>query len=201
MTAGGVTVARLIQSRPETLGLDLEILAGSGGLDRRIMSPYTQKTGLALAGFHEYLREGRVLVFGNSEIRYLESLNPVDRADTMRNVCEHTEVPCILITGGLRVFGEVIFEAERCKLPVLRTLVPTPVAVAKVTAILEDSFVVRELLHGVLLDILGLGVLIVGESGIGKSECALDLIVRGHRLVADDTVEVRRRAETVLIGT
>ena len=93
----------------------------------------------------------------------------------MRKVCEHDEVPCILITGGLRVFGEIIFEAERCNLPVLRTLVPTPVAVAKVTAILEDSFVVRELLHGVLLDILGLGVLIVGESGIGKSECALDL--------------------------
>jgi HPr kinase/phosphorylase len=196
-----VTVGRLLQSRPETLGLDLEILAGSGGLNRRILSPYTQKTGLALAGFHEYLREGRVLVFGNSEIRYLESLNPQDRADTMRKVCEHNEVPCILITGGLRVFGEVVFEAERCALPVLRTLVPTPVAVAKVTAILEDSFVVRELLHGVLLDIIGLGVLIVGESGIGKSECALDLIVRGHRLVADDTVEVRRRAETVLIGT
>ena len=193
--------ANSLQSRPETLGLDLEILAGSGGLDRRILSPYTQKTGLALAGFHEYLREGRVLVFGNSEIRYLESLNAADRADTMQKVCEHDEVPCILVTGGLRVFGEVIFEAERCKLPVLRTLVPTPVAVAKVTAILEDSFVVRELLHGVLLDILGLGVLIAGESGIGKSECALDLIVRGHRLVADDTVEVRRRAETILIGT
>ena len=201
MTTAGVTVGKLLQSRPETLGLDLEILAGSGGLDRRILSPYTQKTGLALAGFHEYLREGRVLVFGNSEIRYLESLNPSDRVDTMRKVCEHDEVPCVLITGGLRVFGEIIFEAERCRLPVLRTLVPTPVAVAKMTAILEDSFVVRELLHGVLLDILGLGVLIVGESGIGKSECALDLVVRGHRLVADDTVEVRRRAETILIGT
>ena len=199
--AVGVTVGKLLQSRPETLGLDLEILAGTLGLDRRILSPYTQKTGLALAGFHEYLREGRVLVFGNSEMRYLESLNPADRTDTMRKVCEHDEVPCILITGGLRVFGEIIFEAERRGLPVLRTLVPTPVAVAKVTAILEDSFVVRELVHGVLLDILGLGVLIVGESGIGKSECAIDLIVRGHRLVADDTVEVRRRAETILIGT
>ena len=119
----------------------------------------------------------------------------------MRKVCEHEDVPCILVTGGLRVFGEIIFEAERCGLPVLRTQIPTPVAIAKVTAILEDSFVVRELLHGVLLDILGLGVLIVGESGIGKSECALDLVVRGHRLVADDTVEVRRRAETILIGT
>jgi HPr kinase/phosphorylase len=199
--AAGVTVGKLLESRPETLGLDLEILAGSGGLDRRIQSPYVQKTGLALAGFHEYLREGRVLVFGNSEIRYLESLTTADRTDTMRKVCEHDEVPCILVTGGLRAFGEMIFEAERRNLPVLRTLVPTPVAMAKVTAILEDSFVARELLHGVLLDILGLGVLLVGESGIGKSECALDLIVRGHRLVADDTVEVRRSAETILIGT
>src|SRR6187399_2703708 len=197
----GVTVGTLLRSRPEALGLDLELLAGAGGLDRRILSPYVQKTGLALAGFHEYLREGRVLVFGNSEIRYLESLSAADRADTMSEVCAHHEVPCILITGGLRVFGEIIFEAERCNLPVLRTLVPTPVAVAKVTAILEDSFVVRELLHGVLLDILGLGVLIVGESGIGKSECALDLIVRGHRLVADDTVEVRRRAESIVLGS
>jgi HPr kinase/phosphorylase len=197
----GVTVGKLLQSRPETLGLDLEVLAGSGGLDRSITSPYVQKTGLALAGFHDYLRPGRVLVFGNSEVRYLESLSPEDRSDTMRHVCQHEEVPCILVTSGLRVVSEVIFEAERCRLPVLRTQVPTPVAIAKVTAILEDSFVQRELMHGVLLDILGLGVLIVGESGIGKSECALDLIVRGHRLVADDTVEVRRRAETILIGT
>ena len=199
--AAGVTVGRLLQSRPEALGLDLEMLAGGGGLDRRIMSPYVQKTGLALAGFHEYLRAGRVLVFGNSEVRYLESLHPADRTDTMRKVCEHEDVPCILVTGGLRAFGEMIFEAERCRPAGAADLVPTPVAIAKVTAMLEDSFVARELLHGVLLDILGLGVLIVGESGIGKSECALDLIVRGHRLVADDTVEVRRRAETILIGT
>ena len=199
--APGVTVGGLLNTRPEAFGLDLELLAGSGGLDRRITNPYVQKTGLALAGFHEYLRPGRVLVFGNSEVRYLESLAAADRRDTMRKVCEHHDVPCILVTGGLRVSGEIVFEAEKCHLPVLRTQVPTPMAIAKLTAILEDSFVVRELLHGVLLDILGLGVLIVGESGIGKSECALDLIVRGHRLVADDTVEVRRRAETVLIGT
>lgn len=199
-TPPGVTVGGLLQSRPEALGLDLDLLSGSGGLDRGITSPYVQKTGLALAGFHEYLRPGRVLVFGHSEVRYLESLPPAERSESIRRVCGH-DVPCILITGGLRVFGEVIFEAEQARVPVLRTQVSTPTAIAKLTAILEDSFVVRELLHGVLIDILGLGVLMVGESGIGKSECALDLIVRGHRLVADDTVEVRKRAETVLLGS
>jgi len=182
------------------LGLDLDLLAGSGGVDRRITSPYVQKTGLALSGFDEYLRPGRVLVFGHSEIRYLETLSPTDRAASISRVCQH-EVPCMLVTGGLGVFEEVIVEAERAQVPVLRTAVPTPTAIAKLTAILEDSFVVRELRHGVLIDILGLGVLIVGESGIGKSECALDLIVRGHRLVADDTVEIRKRAETILLGS
>jgi HPr kinase/phosphorylase len=196
----GITVGGLLQGRPEALGLDLELLAGSDGLDRRITSPYVQKTGLALAGFHEYLRPGRVLVFGHSEVRYLESLEPADRAESIRKVCSH-DVPCVFITGGLRVFGEVIFEAERARVPVLRTQVPTPTAIAKLTTMLEDSFVVREVLHGVLIDVLGLGVLIIGESGIGKSECALDLIVRGHRLVADDTVEVHQRAETLLMGT
>jgi HPr kinase/phosphorylase len=84
---------------------------------------------------------------------------------------------------------------------VLRTTVATPIAIAKIATLLDDALAVREVMHGVLMDILGLGVLIVGESGIGKSECALDLIVRGHRLVADDTVEVRRRGETGVIGT
>ena len=86
-------------------------------------------------------------------------------------------------------------------MPLLSTPIATPIAIAKLTAILEDSLAERTIIHAVLMDILGLGVLIVGESGIGKSECALDLIVRGHRLVADDTVEIRRRAESVLIGT
>src|SRR5687767_1664798 len=95
----------------------------------------------------------------------------------------------------------MIAAADRYNMPLLRTAVATPLAVAKITAVLDDTLAVREIVHGVLLDILGLGVLIAGESGIGKSECALDLIVRGHRLVADDTVEVRRRGETVVIGT
>src|SRR5205085_7501313 len=95
---------------------------------------------------------------------------------------------------------DLTIEAERAGLPLLQTPIVTPTAIAKLTSILDESLAARVMMHAVLLDILGLGVLIVGESGIGKSECALDLIVRGHRLVADDTVEVRRRAETILIG-
>jgi HPr kinase/phosphorylase len=91
-------------------------------------------------------------------------------------------------------------EAERARVPLLKTVIATPTAIAKLSSLLEDSLAERTMIHAVLMDVLGLGVLIAGESGIGKSECALDLIVRGHRLVADDTVEVRRRQETILIG-
>jgi HPr kinase/phosphorylase len=196
----GVSVGALLRGRPESSGLPLDLLAGAGGLDRLITSPYVQKTGLALAGFHEYLRPGRVLIFGESEIRYLESLDTDARERALHQALGH-DFPCILITGGFVPPPEVPLQAERAGVPLLQTSVVTPTAIAKLGAILEDALAERTLAHGVLLDILGLGVLITGDSGIGKSECALDLVVRGHRLVADDTVEVRRRADTVLIGS
>ena len=171
-----VTVGHLLRGRADAYGLGLELLAGATGLDREITSPYIQKTGLALAGYHEYLRPGRVLIYGDSEIRYLQSLS----ADVRLSVLTKS------------------FEAG---VPLLRTSISTPLAIGKLMSMLEDRLASREVVHGVLMDVLGLGVLIVGESGIGKSECALDLLGRGHRLVADDTVEVRRRAETVIIGT
>ncbi len=196
----GISVGALLRSRPEAFGLTLELLAGADGLDRVITSPHVQKTGLALAGFHEYLKPGRVLIFGESEIRYLESLPSAARTDAMR-LALTTDFPCVLTTGGFVLPRELAIEAERARLPLIQTAVATPTAIAKLTSILEDSLAERIIMHAVLMDVLGLGILIAGESGIGKSECALDLIVRGHRLVADDTVEVRRRAETILIGT
>jgi len=196
----GVSVASLLRSRPEAFGLPLELLAGADGLQRLITSPHIQKTGLALAGFHEYLRPGRVLIFGESEIRYLESLERAARINALR-LALTLDFPCVLITGGFVPPSELVIEAEAARLPLLQTGIATPMAIAKLTSILEDTLAERTMMHAVLMDILGLGVLIVGESGIGKSECALDLIVRGHRLVADDTVEIRRRAETILIGT
>ena len=200
MPEASVTVGGLLGSRPEASGLPLELLAGGDGLRRAITSPHVQKTGLALAGFQAYLKPGRILIFGESEIRYLEQLDPRRRQESLR-LAFGLDFPCILITGGFTPPSELVVEAERARLPLLKTPVPTPTAIAKLASLLEDSLAERTIVHAVLMDILGLGVLLVGDSGIGKSECALDLIVRGHRLVADDTVEIRRRSETILIGT
>lgn len=194
-----ITVRGLLDARPESVGLSIELLAGARGLGRHITSPYIQKTGLALAGFHQYLQAGRILLFGDSEVRFLESLDSAARHLALANSFAGP-LPCLLVTGGAELPPEVAIEGERADVPILRTPVPTATAIGRLTSILEDRLAAREIVHGVLIDILGLGVLIVGESGIGKSECALDLVVRGHRLVADDAVEVRRRAESIVIG-
>jgi HPr kinase/phosphorylase len=196
----GVAVGALLHGRPDGSGMTLDLLAGASGLDRRITSPYVQKTGLALAGFDEYLRSGRVLIFGESEIRFLESLSADERLSALQAALRR-DFPCILITGGFAPPAELPLEAERAGVPVLQTRTVTPTAIARLSAFLADALAERTVVHAVLLDVLGLGVLLTGESGIGKSECALDLIVRGHRLVADDTVDVKRRTDTVLIGS
>jgi len=198
-TTPAVAVADLLQSGSEAIGLPLELLSGSSGLHRTISSPHIQKVGLALAGFHEYLQSERVLVFGESEVRYLESLETEARMSTLAVSFSH-DIPCVLITGGWEPPVELMAASERYHIPVLRTQVATPLAIAKITALLDDALAIRQVMHGVLLDILGLGVFLIGESGIGKSECALDLVVRGHRLVADDAVEVRRRGEGMVVG-
>ncbi|HEX5217137.1 MAG TPA: HPr(Ser) kinase/phosphatase [Vicinamibacterales bacterium] len=197
---GGVSVGALVGARGAANGLDLDVLAGAAGLERRITLPYIQKTGLAVAGFDEYLRSGRVLVFGESEIRFLERLSQPERAQALRRLFTR-DLPCVLITTALDGPVELASEAERAGVPLLRTALSTPIAIARLTNLLEDHLAPSEIRHGVLLDILGLGVLLTGESGIGKSECAIDLVVRGHRLVADDTVEIRCRGEAILIGT
>lgn len=196
----GVTVAAVLHDLADSRALDLELLAGQSGLDRRITIPHTQKTGLALSGFDGYLRGGRVLVFGESEVRYLESLPAAERTRVLQRVLAR-DLPCILITDGFTPAPEILQEAERAGVPLLRTRAATPEAMARLSSLLDTYLAARGIVHGVLMDILGLGVLVVGESGIGKSECALDLVVRGHRLVADDAVELRCRAQSFIIGT
>src|SRR5688500_4887195 len=196
----GVTVATVLRDVAESRAFDLELLAGGAGLDRRITIPHTQKTGLALSGFDAYLKPGRVLVFGRSEVSYLETLTAEERGQALRRVFSH-DVPCLLVTGGAAPPPETVAESDRAGVPLLSSRAATPEAMSRMSAVLDTYLAERGIVHGVLMDILGLGVLVVGESGIGKSECALDLVVRGHRLVADDTVELRCRAQSFLIGT
>jgi HPr kinase/phosphorylase len=196
----GVTVATVLRDLAESRGLDVDLLAGGEGLSRHITIPHTQKTGLALSGFDAYLRGGRVLVFGESEMRYLESLTPRERTTVLRRVLSH-DLPCLLVTDGYDAPAELIAETDRARVPLLRTRAATPEAMSRLSAVLDTYLGVRGIIHGVLMDVLGLGVLVVGESGIGKSECALDLVVRGHRLVADDAVELRCRAQSFVLGS
>ncbi len=195
----GVTVATVLRDLAESRALDLELVAGADGLNRHITIPHTQKTGLALSGFDAYLRDGRVLVLGESEVRYLEGLSASDRTTVLRRVLTH-DLPCLLITDGFVPPPELAIEADRARVPLLLTRAATPEAMARLSAVLDTYLGVRGIIHGVLMDILGLGVLVIGESGIGKSECALDLVVRGHRLVADDAVELRCRAQSYILG-
>ncbi len=195
----GLTVRDLlVRCAGSTLG-DLSLRAGASGMSRLITHVSLQKTGLALTGQPQYLEHGRVLLFGRSEVQYLAGLDPVERRLRLQDVLR-SGLPCIVVTAGLPVdvvLGEM---ADALGVPVLSTDVLTSETLVALTGVLEEGLAPMTTLHGVLIDILGLGVLLVGESGIGKSECALDLVVRGHRLVADDAVEITRRG-SVLIGT
>jgi HPr kinase/phosphorylase len=182
-----------------TLG-DLTLVAGGVGIDRVITHASLQKTGLALAGLPDYLEDGRVLLFGRSEVQYLAALDPDERRRRLRDVLR-PGLPCIVVAAGLEVDPVLAEEANGLGVPVLATKVLTSSALVALTGILDASLAPTVTLHGVVVDVLGLGVLLLGESGIGKSECALDLIVRGHRLVADDAVDIQRRNGTTLVGT
>ncbi|MBA2504197.1 MAG: HPr(Ser) kinase/phosphatase [Pyrinomonadaceae bacterium] len=182
--------------------LHLQFLAGErGAMTRQITSPRIQKLGLALAGFKHYIHSGRVQLVGQSEIGYLAQLSTDARREAIRNL-DLNRIACALITKNLVPPHEMIEEAERSGLPLLQTPLVSSEAITLVSEHLQYALAPREIRHGVLLDVYGLGVLIEGRSGIGKSECALDLIARrGHRLVADDAVEVRRIAHDALLGS
>ena len=172
--------------------IKLELLAGSKGLEtREIDSARIQKLGLALAGFSHYIHSGRVQIVGQSEIRYLNQLNSKQRLEIINNL-SLAEICCILITKNLVPPRELLEIAEKVGLPILRTSLVSSNAINSVTKFLQQILAPQTTIHGVLLGVFGLGVLLVGKSGIGKSECALELILRGHNLISDDIVLVKR---------
>lgn len=179
--------------------LRLTLVAGRPGLSRRISSTRIQKPGLVLAGFTEYLHQERVQVFGNTEMSFLATLPPERQVELARNFFGR-EISCLVVTKGLEVPPAVLAEADQAGVPVLRTSHLSSAFIEAIQGFLEDVLTAQASMHGVLLDVFGVGILLLGKSGIGKSEIALDLVMRGHRLVADDIVDVKRKSTEAVFG-
>jgi HPr kinase/phosphorylase len=194
--APSLTVRELLSSNHE---LGLELLAGEPGLDRRIGVPRIQKPGLALAGYHSQVHPERVQVLGSTELGYLASLT-VDQARAGIEGFLSTSPACVIVTKGQTVPMDLLEMGNRALVPILRTPMPSSALIDGVERVMEYALAPLASIHGVLVDVLGVGVLLLGKSSIGKSEAALELIMRGFRLVADDLVEVRRIAGQVLVG-
>lgn len=177
--------------------LDIEVLAGKKGLHKKqIASKRIQKLGLALAGFTHYIHEGRIQIVGQSEISYLSQLESAKRIEAINNL-DLEKICCILITKKLVPPEELLNIADERNLPILRTAQVSSNAISHISSFLLETLAPQITLHGVLIGMYELGVLLLGESGIGKSECALDLIARGHRLVADDAVLIKKLGENL----
>lgn len=179
--------------------LQLEALTGELGLDRQLPDSEVASPGLALAGYTGRFAPQRLHVLGETEITYLRSLSPEDRRRRLEQFFSF-DLPVVFITKGQEVPQELLDLAQERSVPVLRSRLKTAEFYRRIKPIVEDAFAPRTTVHGSLADVYGVGLLFVGRSGIGKSECVLDLVERGHRLVADDVVQITRRGHDVLIG-
>ena len=183
-------------------GLDLELLAGERGLSRFVQVPRIQKPGLALAGYTKNLHPDRIQVLGATELSYLSELNQRDPKKAEENIAQlcALDICCFIITKDLTPPENLLREVDCHNIPLLRSHHQSSTFISLLTQYLEERLLAQTNVHGVLVDVLGVGVLILGKSGIGKSECALDLVIRGHRLVSDDVVKVRLKLPAVLFG-
>jgi HPr kinase/phosphorylase len=179
--------------------LNLTQVEGTDGLDRPIRSPNISSPGLVLAGYTDRFPSNRIQVLGETEMTYLVSLSAQERRNILK-IFFAFPIPGAVITKGLKPSPEMVEEAQAAGVALIVTTLKTNDFYSKCKPWLEEEFAPTTNLHGSLADIFGVGVLFVGRSGIGKSECVLDLVERGHRLVADDLVMVKRRGADLLIG-
>lgn len=179
--------------------LQLEVVTGDIGLDREVPLAEVSSPGLVLAGFTERFMARRLHVLGETEISYLRSLETAAREASLARFFEH-DLPCVFVTKGQAIPREITRLARQRGIPVIRSKLKTAEFYRRLTPFLQEAFAASTTVHGSLADVYGVGLLFVGRSGIGKSECVLDLVERGHRLVADDVVHVTRRGADVLIA-
>jgi HPr kinase/phosphorylase len=202
MSDGGEDHTRSVSvrefSNARELGLELEIL-NAGATDNEIASHRIQKLGLALSGYTSYIHANRIQILGGSEINYLAALDPDARKAAVSGL-RNCSICCMLVTRGLDVPPELLKLVAEQNIPLYRSAALSSVVIARIGNYLERRLAPRRTVHGVLVDIFGLGILILGPSGIGKSECGLELVLKGHRIVADDYVEIIRQGTDRLIG-
>jgi len=180
--------------------LQLEVLTAEVGLEREIKSPEASSPGLVLAGYTaRFVGTDRLHILGETEITYLASLDAKGRRKSIETFLAYA-LPCIIITKAQEPPEELLVLARERGIPVIRTRLKTAEFYRRLKPFLDDAFAPRTTVHGSLADVFGVGLLFRGRSGIGKSECVLDLVERGHRLVADDVVHITRRGHDVLIG-
>ncbi|MFC1531585.1 HPr(Ser) kinase/phosphatase [Gemmatimonadota bacterium] len=190
-------VGDLLEQRQKSL--DLVLVAGEAGLTREITSSDISSPGLVLAGFTDRFPSCRMQVLGETEVMFLRSLE-AGRRQLVLDGFLGDEVPVVFVTKGLEPPAELLSLAEERSIPVVKSNLKTGEFYRRIKPFLDDEFAPSTAIHGSVADVYGVGLLFVGASGIGKSECVLDLVERGHRLVADDVVLVRRRGFDVLIG-
>ncbi len=179
--------------------LGLDCIGGWQGLLRPISIPDLNRPGLALSGFFDNFGFQRIQIFGRGEHAYLEKLAAEKTTTTIEEFFQR-EIPCCVFTHGLEPTDDFAALADTANIPVLQTQLDTSEFVMRLIRALGNVFAAKQTIHGTLIEVFGIGVLILGASGVGKSEAALELIERGHRLVADDAVEIRRVAGNILLG-
>ncbi|MDA0858186.1 MAG: HPr(Ser) kinase/phosphatase [Verrucomicrobia bacterium] len=170
--------------------LQLKLVAGQEGMGRLIREGAVNRLGMALTGFIKYFAFRRVQLIGKSEVSYFQTLDPVTRQARIQAILDK-KIPCIVFSRDNRPPAIILKAAQKAKVPVFVSPIPTPRLVNLITLCLEEDFAPSTSEHGSMVDIMGVGVLIRGESGVGKSECALGLVERGYSLVADDITRLR----------
>ena len=188
-------------SKNQADALRLSLLAGQSGFRRVVRVADINRPGLTLAGFFEYYRGERIQVFGMGESAFLSTLSSAQRMEIFDRILSVPELPCLIITHGREPVPEMLEQCDRYGVPLFQSQWETARFIGETTAYLEERLAPCTSVHGTLVNVYGMGVLILGHSGIGKSECALELLKRSHMLVADDRVEIRHKPGGILVGS
>ncbi len=196
-----ITVDFMVRHLRETVGVEvLPLNEDVETTEREVTESNLHRPGLALAGYVDLFTHQRVQILGNTESRYLRHLDEASRREAFENLIQFP-IPCIIVTAGNELDASLLTMATEAGIPVYRTALPTVQFMSSLRSFLADQFAPQRAVHGSLVDVYGIGLLLLGKPGIGKSEVALDLVERGHRLVADDVVIATRRDDSILMGT